>query len=266
MFRVMTKKEYWDWLDQGLAPEQTNVSDSLKFLPVRARNFLAGIELRLSSRAEFTLKTAQDMYVLSRLGDLKGARVLEAGGGNSRVLRVLAENNECWLVDKFEGKGSGPKDMPRIPGVKFTLDYMGTFNPDIPDNYFDTVISISVMEHIPLEKLEDFFIDCARVLKPGGTMIHAIDTYVFDELDQGSADSGFWADRLEAYLELAARTRSGMRFLEEPQMGRSPLFSCRYASLSDNVMYGWQKNSPSRKREIGQLVTILAEWVKEGPQ
>ena len=39
----------------------------------------------------------------------KGSKILEVGGGQSRILRRLKNDYECWNVDKLEGLGNGPK-------------------------------------------------------------------------------------------------------------------------------------------------------------
>lgn len=43
------------------------------------------------------------------------------------------------------------------------------------DNYFDLIYSTSVLEHV--HDLENGFAEMARVLKPGGIMIHGVDPY-----------------------------------------------------------------------------------------
>lgn len=45
----------------------------------------------------------------------------------------------------------------------------------MPDNYFDFVFSVSVMEHVPIEEWGRCFEDITRVVKTGGIIFHAID-------------------------------------------------------------------------------------------
>ncbi len=106
----------------------------------------------------------------------KDAAMLEVGGGFSRILYKYHHTHKCWNLDKFEGVGAGPKSIPTLP-YPIVQDYIGSFNKHIPDNYFDLVFSISVLEHIPYEKelYKNILADMQRMLKPGGYCVHCID-------------------------------------------------------------------------------------------
>lgn len=45
-------------------------------------------------------------------------------------------------------------------------------NMPYEDNYFDTVLLISILEHLKLVELEQAFVEIRRVLKPGGQMVY----------------------------------------------------------------------------------------------
>ncbi|MBU0568822.1 class I SAM-dependent methyltransferase [bacterium] len=155
MFDIISKDEYFTWLEAGLA-----------------------------DKSNHTLKGIQDAWIISimeeRSQGSSGCKIAEIGGGDSRILLRLKNYNECWNIDKFEGLGQGPKKDPQMPGVRSMYSYMGDFDESVPSNYFDVVFSISVVEHVLNEKVEPFFADCCRILKPGGMMAHAIDVYIFD--------------------------------------------------------------------------------------
>ncbi|QJT09810.1 class I SAM-dependent methyltransferase [Oceanidesulfovibrio marinus] len=125
------------------------------------------------------LKLAQDLCICDffHYHVTKGAKVLEIGGGFSRLLEYLQDDVEGWNLDKFEGWGNGPTDIPKDTGFKIVPNYIGAYDKNIPDNYFDIVYSISVLEHINLEDeaLDDVIQDMERVLKPGGFSVHCID-------------------------------------------------------------------------------------------
>lgn len=132
-----------------------------------------------------SLKTYQDLlaFAFIRANLPAGSRLLEVGGGYSRVLARLADEHECWNVDRFEGLGAGPTDVPQA-GYRIVRDYMGTFNPLLPDGYFDLVFSISVLEHVPNEAPEQqaaVLRDMQRVTKPGGLNLHLVDVIAFQE-------------------------------------------------------------------------------------
>src|SRR5688572_15783404 len=100
MFAVISKRDYWDALNAGVMK------------PQKAR-----------------LKDIQDAYILHRLKGVAGARILEMGGGVSRILPVLTrENNECWNVDKLEGLGFGPATASRDSDVRVVTEYVGSYS------------------------------------------------------------------------------------------------------------------------------------------
>ena len=137
---------------------------------------------------------------------------------------------------------------------------MGDFSGELMPSYFDFVVSISVVEHVPLDSINAFFQDCSRVLKTGGNMLHAVDTYLFDVRDSPLARP--FEERIEAYLSFANRPDLGIKLTQEPRVDQNLRFSCRYASQPDNILHEWNLNRPSVKRAIGQVVSLKSEWIK----
>jgi ubiquinone/menaquinone biosynthesis C-methylase UbiE len=89
----------------------------------------------------------------------------------------LKDEYECWLIDKFEGMGNGPK-RGHANLYHIVYDYMGNFNQDLPDDYFDLVFSISALEHVPQDDVRVFDYICQdinRVLKKGRFSLHCFD-------------------------------------------------------------------------------------------
>lgn len=125
------------------------------------------------------LKLVQDlcMYNFIRENIWSGARVLEIGGGSSRILSFFKDEVEGWNLDKCEGIGNGPTNIPEDQGDTFVPAYIGQFDKRLPDNYFDLVFSISVLEHINEgeDVLQKILCDIDRLLKPGGFSVHCID-------------------------------------------------------------------------------------------
>ncbi len=109
------------------------------------------------------------------------SRVLEIGAGSPLILRALRREIgcECWVLDPMEGKGNGPTNFKKIAGnnsdMTFIANEIGDFSPSLPDNYFDFVFSVSVLEHIPLHEFDKCFDDMIRVTKPGGVIVHLVD-------------------------------------------------------------------------------------------
>lgn len=220
MLNFIHKKEYFEWLDSGIA----NPKDS-------------------------TLKGIQDGWVLSILKGKEDLKLAEIGGGKSRVLPALSQCNECWNIDKLEGLGAGPKEASDISGVKLIRSYMGEFDAAIPDNYFDVVFSISVVEHVPKDFLEKFFSDCYRILKPGGIMLHAIDLYVSDFPTENGKIIDTYRETIDSL---------GFEWFAPPAINGNAAFRCNFASNSDTTMNIWNRIAPSLRtlRETSQSVSI----------
>jgi ubiquinone/menaquinone biosynthesis C-methylase UbiE len=124
------------------------------------------------------LKAFQDGMITAFIDQMlvPGGKVLEVGGGNSRVLPLFAKRHECWNIDKFEGCGNGPLALPDA-GYRIVRDYMGNVNRELPEKYFDLVFSISALEHVPdhPDLFPRILADINRVLKPGGYSAHFLD-------------------------------------------------------------------------------------------
>lgn len=140
---------------------------------------------------QVSLKVYQDLLVFAFMKENipPGSRILDVGGGDSRILRHFAETHECWNIDKLEGVGNGPKYIGKVP-YKFVRDYMGNFNAELPENYFDFVFSISTLEHVNPQENEVFdnvIDDIDRVLKPAAHSLHLFDV-VFKK-------TGFWTNK-----------------------------------------------------------------------
>ena len=229
MLDIITKKEYFSWIDLGYT---TPLKDALKSI--------------------------QDSFILSQLAGLKGKKIAEIGGGQSRVLEILSNNNECWNIDKIEGIGRGPKNYTEINNVKLIKAFMGDYSHELKDNYFDVVFSISVVEHVKPEGLPGFFRDIARILKTDGLCIHAIDSYL------GDLEYIRKNPKIDMYKTVAKKNNILLEFIEEPKIDSSSIFHTRYASNSDMTMMRWNKIVPTMVdiRNNCQSVSIKAAWKK----
>lgn len=125
------------------------------------------------------LKIYQDllMYSFMKFNVPEGSRILDIGGGDSRILRYFRNSYDCWNIDKLEGVGNGPTNIDTT-GFWLVDDYMGNFNAELLENYFDLVFSISTLEHVPPDdeaNYRNILDDINRVLKNGGLSVHCID-------------------------------------------------------------------------------------------
>lgn len=149
-----------------------------------------------------SLKNYQDLLVFSFIKQFvsEGSRLLDVGGGKSRIIKHFKKKYQCWNVDKLEGIGKGPKRVFKR-GFRLVKDYMGNFNPELPDNYFDFVFSISALEHVPEQDpklFENILEDLNRVLKPGGYSLHCFDSLIKQD--------NVWVNKLLIYIFENERT------------------------------------------------------------
>ncbi|MBN1224347.1 MAG: methyltransferase domain-containing protein [Candidatus Aminicenantes bacterium] len=128
------------------------------------------------------VKRYQDLLVFSFIKQVipPGSRILDIGGGNSRILRYFKDGYEGWNIDKLEGCGHGPLKID-TSAFRFVQDYIGNFNTDLPDDYFEFVFSISALEHVPQDDpalFQRILEDINRVIKPGGFSLHCFDIVI----------------------------------------------------------------------------------------
>ena len=239
MFRVTTKKDYWHYLDSCAAKRNTGTLIDVRRVFQALRAWLCAAKPNTG-----TLKDIQDAFILYVLREVEKKRILELGGGNSRVLPLLAERNECWNIDKFEGLGGGPIKAQKGRGIRIVREYMGSFSDKIPSQYFDYVISVSAIEHIHHEFFSASMRDCARVLKPGGLMFHAIDLYLLDDIDQHPHGTR-QRSRLRLYRSIPEIVEGACEWIEPPIVNENVTARASFAVNSVNELYKWNVSAPA---------------------
>ena len=177
---------------------------------------------------------------------------MEIGGGTSIILDVLQHYYECYNIDKLEGCGNGPLKSSETFKYKLIRDYMGNFNESLPDNYFDCVFSISVMEHLPAEPkvTTNVYADINRVLKHGASSFHTIDVII-------SPHSHYWnfitmIDQMEETLitpkisldELRAKPDLWSMSKEAYDRNWKPITKAQYEEhIPTNILMVWKKHN-----------------------
>ena len=201
------------------------------------------------------LKTWQDVAVHEHIRDASGKKIAEIGGGNSRILRRLSDQNRCVNVDKLEGQHGGPKGEQALPNVETVRVFLGEFSDQLEESSFDLVISVSVVEHVPDAMLGPFLDDALRIMKPGAVSLHAIDMYLADAEIPASKRR---LDRYRAWLE-----DPRLRPLGEMEADRA-VFSTDMATNPDMTMWYWNRTAPALKelRETAQSVSLLLGFAK----
>lgn len=110
-------------------------------------------------------------YVLPKIGDLNGKRVLELGTGTGGTATLLAKKGAYVIgIDLLPFRLDEAKDRVDHHDVSASVDFslMNATQLAFADNTFEFIISKSVLvftEHTQTAK------ECYRVLKPGGKAI-----------------------------------------------------------------------------------------------
>lgn len=125
-----------------------------------------------------------------------GMRVLDAGCGSSPLLAYLARRGlDCYGVDK--GTGMGKRDhLLRLLGLRRQWGYFqharwvrrpirisreGIEDMSFPDESFDRVFCISVLEHLSENDWPIAMREMARVLRPSGRLVLTMDLWPFEQ-------------------------------------------------------------------------------------
>lgn len=198
------------------------------------------------------LKVYQDYLVHSFIeaNVPRGSRILEVGGGDSRVLKYFSGEYECWNVDKCEGLGNGPRGFTS-PHFKIVYDYLGNDNPELPTAAFDLVFSISALEHTPedLRIREGIARELQRVLRPGCPSFHLFDCV-------WRPDGKSWVNGLIPYLYQAMPMRT--RFVDPETLTDDPGV---YFMAEEPFDRQWAPQVGSPYREFGRPFSMNLFWL-----
>ncbi len=98
-----------------------------------------------------------------------GDNVLDSGCANARLYPVIKEKGGKYVgIDVSESLIDISKNL--YPDGEFRV--MNSLNMDFDDETFDKVLSVSVLHHIPSEKLrKKYLLEINRVLKRGGMVL-----------------------------------------------------------------------------------------------
>ena len=171
----------------GFSIDQFRIAtcNDLIWLKSRHREFLQNESLSYEKKhygLGWGLKALGRYYILEYLKQFRPARVLEIGAGVQMFFseRCRELGLEYWMCDdggEFFSEDDIKKHAKRAD-TNFVYGQVGQYLEALPADYFDLVLSVSVVEHVLSEKLNDFYGDIKRMIKSainGGRMIHTID-------------------------------------------------------------------------------------------
>lgn len=130
--------------------------------------------------ANFDMKDMQRCWAIKAiLGNVaRGSQILEIGAGEPLVAGILARlGYSVTIFDPYDGSGNGPREYELFrrayPDVTIVRD---EFPPAASvGGEFAAVYSISVLEHVPLDRIESVLEGARAALSAGGLSIHAVD-------------------------------------------------------------------------------------------
>lgn len=109
---------------------------------------------------------------LNELGG--GERVLEVGFGSGLSFHNLHEiYREIWGLD-LTASTSEITELFRKEGIETRLENGSVQSMPYPDDFFDSVLLVSILEHIKPDEQAGTFREIARVLKPGGQVVYGV--------------------------------------------------------------------------------------------
>lgn len=192
-----------------------------------------------------------EIVAFARNSGLESVALADVGGDDSRLIPLLQATNhsfDCGIIDTWdESIGSGTTERPVVDDqVRLIECLLGTDRCKelIPDASFDVVTSISVVEHVPVEQLEAFFFDCARICKPGGLVLHHVDIHISDAPE---------SPRGQAYLD-----SFGSIFGPPSRNVDDWAFRSNYVSNPDDIMFRWgQRGDNMSYRANHQAVDLV---------
>jgi len=107
------------------------------------------------------------------LGECTGGdRILEVGFGTGLAFPNLHDMyKEIHGID-LTADIHAVKSVFEPTGIPLFLEKGDVMNMPYPDHFFDTVMLVSILEHLKPVELKQAFAEVNRVLKPGGQMVY----------------------------------------------------------------------------------------------
>lgn len=118
-------------------------------------------------------RNIEDSFVIKNGEFSKNDIVLDVGSGESIVPSFVKYEYGCdvYAIDIDQNELNKQKEYSEKLGISFHLEVQDATKLSYPNNYFDKIIAISAIEHIPgtgdIIAVNEF----SRVLKPGGKLL-----------------------------------------------------------------------------------------------
>lgn len=122
----------------------------------------------IAVQATFESPTAlENKFILRRMGDLKGKRLLDVGAGLGEASVYFAQRGaEVTATDLSPRMLQFAIDLAQLHGVKIQTVLGAAESLNVPDSHYDLVYVANTIHHV-VDK-SSLFQEIHRVLKPGG--------------------------------------------------------------------------------------------------
>jgi SAM-dependent methyltransferase len=124
-------------------------------------------------------------YVKRKLNGFSPKRILDLGctvGHATLPFKELFPEAEVWGVDVAAPQGRYAHARAAALGLDVNFAQMNAEKTEFPDSHFDLIVSHILLHETSGKAMPKIFKECARLLAPGGYMIHA-DLPPFDLMD-----------------------------------------------------------------------------------
>ena len=111
----------------------------------------------------------ENRYIMSKLGDVRGLRVLDLGcGAGEAAVYFAMKGAQVTATDISAGMLRLTERVARRYGVRVECVQQNSDQLNFPDNSFDVVYAANLLHHVDLENCLDA---ACRILKPGGRFV-----------------------------------------------------------------------------------------------
>ena len=182
--------------------------------------------------------------------------MLEVGhGASSPLFQLFSSESRVNLfgldasdVNKTVEENGLAMLRKRFPRVQFYDGYLGYGESGLPNNHFDLICSVSVIERIPLDQLDGFHRELFEKMVEGGVQLHSYDRPFGGDLNS----------------MLNAISRAGFRLIEQPDRPVEQFWECSVKELRNmvfenayNVMEQFMFAQPREGRRLCNWCTVI---------
>jgi SAM-dependent methyltransferase len=119
-------------------------------------------------RERLSLSARRERFFRSYLGGKDNLLILDVACGYGR--KLFTEYGRVIGLDIVLEPLYGASELYDL------CVHADAFSIPFPNEYFDCVVSSDFLGHIPLERKDDLYQEFRRILKPGGKMLHVMET------------------------------------------------------------------------------------------